>query len=75
MTEFIGITIAEWFGYGASLGVLVSFLMRDMKTLRIVNTVGCGLFVVYGYLLTSAPVIITNSAIILINLYYLFKKK
>ncbi len=75
MAEFLGITITEWFGYGASAGVLISFLMRNMKTLRIINTIGCGLFVIYGVLLTSAPIIITNATIILINLYYLLKRK
>lgn len=62
-------------GYAASCGVLLSFLMKDIKTLRIVNTIGCALFIGYGLMLHySIPVIITNVAIILINLYYLLKK-
>lgn len=65
----------ELVGYAASLGVLLSFLMKDLKTLRIVNTVGCILFVLYGILLHySYPVIITNVSIIGINLYYLMRK-
>ena len=32
-------------------------------------------FVVYGILLNSWPIIITNAAIILVNLYYLFISK
>ena len=62
-------------GYAASCGVLLSFLMKDIKTLRIVNTIGCALFIAYGVMLHySFPVIITNVAIIFINLYYLLKK-
>ena len=64
--EFLGIS---------GLGVLLSFLMRDIKTLRLVNSVGCLLFVIYGVLLSSIPIIITNVAILLINFYYLFLKK
>lgn len=75
MDYILNISTTEWFGYLASLGVLVSFLMKNMKTLRIVNTIGCLLFVIYGYLLHSAPVIITNAAIILINLYYLIRER
>jgi uncharacterized protein with PQ loop repeat len=73
--EFLGISVTEWVGYAASLGVLLSFLMKDIKTLRLVNSVGCLLFVVYGVLLSSIPIIITNVAILLINFYYLFLKK
>jgi uncharacterized protein with PQ loop repeat len=76
------ITIYEWnisyvelVGYMASLAVLLSFVMKNIKKLRIVNTFGCILFVIYGFLLkTSWPVIITNFAIICINVYYLLKE-
>jgi len=68
-------TLTEWVGYAASAGVLSSFLMKDIRKLRMVNSVGCALFVVYGFLLHSWPVIITNIAILVINFYYLFLKK
>jgi len=73
--EFLGISLTEWVGYAASFGVLVSFLMKDLKSLRFVNSVGCLLFVVYGVLLASIPIVITNVAILLINSYYLFLKR
>ena len=63
-------------GYMASLGVLTSFLMRDIKTLRIINSMGCILFVAYGVLLNfSIPIIFTNVAIVLVNIFYLLKPK
>ena len=68
--------MTEIIGYIASAGVLISFLMKDIKTLRLVNSIGCGLFIVYGILLGwSWPIIITNSAILGINAYYLLVKK
>lgn len=73
--EFIGISITEWVGYAASISVLVSFLMRDIRTLRIVNCIGCVFFVAYGVLLESIPIIVTNTTIVGINFYYLFFKK
>ncbi len=72
--EILGITLTEWIGYAASLGVLVSFLMKDIKVLRIVNSIGCALFVVYGFMLGSIPIIVTNVAILVVNAYYLLKK-
>lgn len=58
-------------GYLATALVLVSFLMKDIIKLRIINSIGCLLFTLYGILLGSWPVIITNGAILLINLYFL----
>lgn len=75
MNEFLGIPFTEWIGYLASLGVLVSFLMSNMKTLRIISIIGCALFVTYGLLINSMPIVVTNGTIILINLYHLLKKK
>jgi uncharacterized protein with PQ loop repeat len=49
--------------------------MRNIRTLRIVNSFGCGFFIAYGILLDSIPVIATNTIIVGINLYYLFVKK
>ncbi len=68
-------TYTEIIGYLASLFVLLSFFNKDVKKLRIVNSVGCAFFVVYGVLLGSIPVIITNVAILMVNAYYLFVKK
>ncbi|PIQ15715.1 MAG: uroporphyrinogen decarboxylase [Flavobacteriales bacterium CG18_big_fil_WC_8_21_14_2_50_32_9] len=73
--ENLGISTTEFIGYFASLLVLGSFLMKNIKKLRMINTMGCTLFVAYGILLDfSWPIIITNLSIIIINIYYLTKK-
>ncbi|HET8752787.1 MAG TPA: uroporphyrinogen decarboxylase [Salinimicrobium sp.] len=73
--EILGVYYVEWFGYLASFFVLLSFLMRNIITLRYVNSIGCGFFVAYGIMLDSWPIIITNVAIVLVNFYYLFLNK
>ena len=75
--EFLGISWVEWIGYAAMATVLVSFLMKSVNKLRIVNSFGCLLFVLYGIVLQpiSKPIIITNLAIFGINLFYLLKEK
>jgi len=74
--DLLGFNFTDLVGYMAMALLLISFLMRDVKKLRIVNSVGCAFFVAYGFLLvTSWPIILTNSAIISINLYYLFLRK
>lgn len=68
------ISLTEWVGYLASLVLMISFLMKNIITLRIINSIGAILFVVYGFMLaTSWPIIITNTFILGINLYYLAK--
>ncbi|RAJ13410.1 uroporphyrinogen decarboxylase [Olleya aquimaris] len=77
--ELFGITLTEYIGYLASLFVLLSFTMKDIKKLRVVNMIGCLLFVAYGFLMPSLrvgfPIILTNVAICCVNFYYLFLKK
>lgn len=73
--EFLSnISLSDWIGYLASTFVLLSFLMKDIKKLRFINSIGCVTFVIYGVMLNwSYPIIITNSAIALINLTALLK--
>jgi len=70
------ISYTEWVGYLASLALIISFLMKNLSTLRIINSVGAILFVVYGFMLAiSWPIIITNVFILMANIYYLAIKK
>lgn len=75
--ELFGISSTEWIGYIASVLLIISFMMKDIRTLRVINSLGCAFFIIYGFLLapTSWPIIITNSFIVLFNLYYLFFTK
>jgi len=67
----------EYVGYAASVFVLLSFVMKKMLTLRLVNIVGCSFFIAYGLMLPgiSWPIVITNVAIVLVNTFYLIKMK
>lgn len=74
--EILGLPISEWIGYAATAVLLSSFTMKTLKSLRIINSVACFMFIVYGILLSWAwPIIISNAAIFAINIYYLILKK
>ena len=61
-------------GYAASAVLMVSFLMKNINTLRLINSIGAILFIIYGFMLsTSWPVIITNAFILSVNIFYLTK--
>ncbi|WP_420797984.1 YgjV family protein [Pasteurella atlantica] len=64
----------EILGYAAMLTVSCSFLLKDVTKLRFVNTIGCILFMIYGLLLKSYPVVGLNIFVACINSYYIFKE-
>lgn len=72
----LGITYTEWIGYLASLVLIISFMMKNIRTLRIINSLGAILFILYGIMLQiSWPIIITNTFILGVNCYHLVKRK
>ena len=69
------ITVTDWIGYLAMFLVVSSFIFSDVKKLRIVNLLGAAAFISYGYMIGAIPIIITNTVIITIQVYHLFKTK
>jgi hypothetical protein len=65
----------EIWGYISMIVVLASMMMKDMKKLRITNSIACAMFVVYGLIHETYPIVIMNILVILINLYQLKKNK
>ncbi|NPA42797.1 MAG: uroporphyrinogen decarboxylase [Chlorobi bacterium] len=63
----------ELVGYAATVVLIASFAIDDFLLFRIVNSVGCFLFILYGILKKATPVTITNLAIVSLNLYYIIK--
>ncbi|MDO5039409.1 YgjV family protein [Clostridium sp.] len=68
-------TLVEWIGYIASAMIVVSLIMTSIVKLRIINTIGCVLFVIYGIIVGAYPISVSNGLIALINLYNLYKLK
>ena len=66
--------ITELIGYFASALVILSLMMKNIFTLRLINTVAAIWFVIYGFLIQSYPVILTNALIVLINFYHLYNE-
>ncbi|HCR76171.1 MAG TPA: uroporphyrinogen decarboxylase [Chryseobacterium sp.] len=68
---------AIYIGYSASVFIVLSFILKDVRKIRIVNMIGCICFVIYGIFSGMLwPVIIPNGLICFIQMYYLiFDKK
>jgi len=68
--------IASYIGYAASFFIVLSFALKNLRHIRIVNLIGCICFVVYGIFNGMLwPVIIPNALICFVQIYYLIKGK
>lgn len=64
----------EVIGIIASLIVLISFLFKEERQIRMVNIFGAILFVIYGLFIQSFSVWFLNGTLCLIHINRLFKK-
>ncbi|EGD35176.1 hypothetical protein [Capnocytophaga sp. oral taxon 338] len=67
----------EYIGYLASVCLVLSFIMKKITHIRMINLVGCLCFVIYGFMYDHKlwPVIIPNALICLVQIYYLWIRK
>ena len=63
----------DWFGYAASLVILISLTMSSIVRLRWINLAGAIMFACFGFLIGSIPTGSLNAGIALIDIYYLVK--
>lgn len=63
----------EAVGYLGSALVVVSLLMTRILRLRVIGLMGSATFLAYGLLIGSAPIVITNVVIVIINATFLWR--
>ncbi|QOW11144.1 uroporphyrinogen decarboxylase [Kaistella flava (ex Peng et al. 2021)] len=67
--------ITNYIGYAASFFIVLSFALKDIRKIRIINFIGCALFVIYGIFSNYLwPIIIPNGILCFIQVYHLIKK-
>ncbi|MGB1361279.1 MAG: uroporphyrinogen decarboxylase [Alphaproteobacteria bacterium] len=71
MTEFQ----IEFIGYVASALIILSMFFHNQSTLRAINIVGSIVFIIYGELIDSIPIIITNVAILSLHIRFFYHKR
>ena len=64
----------ELIGYLASVLVVASLAMTSVVRLRILSLAGSVTFVVYGALIGSVPIVVTNASIAVLNVWFLSKE-
>ena len=70
---FVDVLKNEWLGLLASAFILVSFLTNNQIKTRLINMVGCVIFVVYGFILPAYSTAFMNGALFIVHIVYLTK--
>lgn len=65
--------IAPYFGYLASLALIIALLVSTEIKFRIFSLAGNVFFIIYGIIFHAWPVIITNAILLVINLRFLYR--
>jgi len=65
----------EIMAYIGSAIIFASFCTKSVRLLRILNNVGCAIFLVYAIHHGRIPLIILNSMVMAVNIYHLWKEK
>lgn len=66
-TPELGYVLREAFGYLGTAIVLLSFTMRNIKRLRIVNIIGSVICIIYACMTNTLPQAVLNGSLIIIN--------
>jgi uncharacterized protein with PQ loop repeat len=66
-------SVIEIIGWIATIGTLLSFAVKDMYKLRLINSAASMVWIVYGILKVDNPIIVINSAVIVMHLYWFYK--
>jgi len=63
----------QLFGYAASAVIAISMTMSSIVKFRWINLIGASSFLTYGFLFDSIPIVILNTFIIGVDIFYLFR--
>ena len=62
-------------GYLATITTILSFTFKDILKLRIVSSIACVLWIVYGICKADIPITLVNFSVVSIHIYYFSKRK
>jgi len=64
----------EILGTIASVFVLISFLMKGERNIRLVNIIGAFIFIIYGILINAFSIWFLNGALLIIHILKLIRR-
>ena len=67
--------IIDIIGYIGTILILYSFTIENMFKLRVVNSIGSIVWIVYGIGIWAGPTILVNSCVLCIHSYWFYKHR
>jgi hypothetical protein len=67
--------IIDIIGYIGTILILYSFTIEDMFKLRVVNSIGSIVWIVYGIGIWAGPTILVNGCVLCIHTYWFIKHR
>lgn len=64
----------ELLGWIATLATIISFIPKGEDKIRTINGMACIVWIVYGMLTRSNPIVAVNSIVLLLHGYYFLRK-
>ena len=68
-------TAIDILGWVATGAVVVSFTVKDMWQLRVVNSIGALLWIIYGGLKQDYPIVVVNAMILIAHFIWFDRKR
>lgn len=65
--------VIEIIGWMATAGTLLSFAVKDMWKLRLINSIASVVWIVYALLKLDYPILVINVSVIVMHLYWFYK--
>ncbi len=65
----------ELIGWIATAGTLLSFAVKEMWKLRLINSIASMVWIVYAVLKSDYPIIVINASVILMHLYWFYTNR
>ena len=65
----------EIIGLVASIFVLISFIPKNVKQIRIINIIGCTIWIAYGLITGALSVWIMNLLVMFVHIFHLLKNR
>ena len=67
--------IVQILGYIATIGTILSFSFKEQKTLRLINSIACILWIIYGIGINELPIILVNAIVLILNAVWFYDNK
>jgi len=64
----------NYIGWLSTLLTIISFIPKGESKIRFINAIACIVWILYGFLKKEFPIIVVNSVVLTLHIFYFVKK-